>query len=206
MKNRNVLSLLFVSLVIIGSDPEPYASINNLPFDDHGWFINANQLREKLSEYQPKIVIEVGSWLGASTRFIADCLPEGSVVYAVDTWRGSLNEDVQVKDPRAPYLYQLFLSNVKHAHLTGKIVPVRMESLEAAKALNIKADLIYIDGDHATEAVKKDILAWYQHLAPNGLMCGDDWLAECVRTAVIECAELLHKRIRTGGQFWWYES
>jgi len=95
--------------------PEPYASIADLPFDEHGWFGNARQLEPILAANQPKIVIEVGSWLGCSTRFIASRIDEDAVVYAIDTWKGSPEEAVHMQDPRLPHLYQLFLSNVKHA-------------------------------------------------------------------------------------------
>ena len=125
---------------------EPYDSITDLPFDSHGWFGNGTKLEKIINEKRPQIVIEVGSWLGLSTRFIAGKVAEGAKVYAVDTWRGSPGESVHLQDPRLPYLYQQFLSNVKHAGLTDKIIPVRMDSLEAARALNIQADLIYIDG------------------------------------------------------------
>lgn len=185
--------------------PEPYRSINDLPFDEHGWFSNANQLKAIIKEKSPRVVIEVGSWLGLSTRFIASQLPRGGIVYAIDTWKGSPNESVHMADPRLPYLYQLFLSNVKHAKLTRKIIPIRMESLEAATALNVKADLIYIDASHNTSSVIQDIMNWYPHLNENGILCGDDWLWRSVKKAVIHCAPLLNKKENVNHNFWWYE-
>lgn len=138
-----ILAALLALTNVLFAHPEPYNSINDLPFDGHGWFINGNQLEPILNSYRPKTVIEIGSWLGSSTRFIAEHIPEGSMLYAVDTWRGSPNEPVHMQDPRLPFLYQLFLSNIKHAGLTHKIIPVRMESLEAAKALNVRADDLF---------------------------------------------------------------
>lgn len=182
--------------------PEPYRSINDLPFDPHGWFGNADQLAACFKERPISNVIEVGAWLGCSTRFLASSVVKGGKVYAVDTWLGSPQEDVHMQDPRLPYLYQLFLSNVKHAQLSHIIIPVRMDSLEAAKALNVKADLIYIDGAHDTESVFQDIVSWYPHLKPNGIMCGDDWGWPTVQTAVIQAAQLLNKSVSPSGNFW----
>jgi predicted O-methyltransferase YrrM len=182
---------------------EPYDSINDLPFDSHGWFCNGTKLEKIINEKQPQIVIEVGSWLGLSTRFIAKNVPEGAKVYAVDTWRGS-QESVHLLDPRLPYLYQLFLSNVKHAGLTEKIIPIRMDSLEAAKALNVQADLIYIDASHDTASVVADIMHWYPHLKEDGVMCGDDWLWDSVRAAVQSSAPRLGKKIYSEENFWCY--
>lgn len=194
-----------LSLCLQADMPEPYRSVEDLPFDSHGWFLNAPQLTEQLNQKPIQTVIEVGSWLGCSTRFIAKSIPDGAKVYAVDTWRGSTNEEATMKDPRIPYLYQLFLSNVKHAGLTDKIIPVRMASLEAALALNVQADLIYIDASHDTVSVYNDIIAWYPHLKADGIMCGDDWQAESVRIGVQQAAKKLNRKVIGNGAFWRYE-
>ena len=183
---------------------EPYDSIDDLPFDGHGWFSNKAPLEKVMNEKQPKIVIEIGSWLGSSTRFLAEKIVEGGKVYAIDTWRGSPGEAIHLQDSRLPYLYQLFLSNVKHAGLTHQIIPIRMESLEAAQALNVMADLIYIDASHDTASVIADIMHWQSHLNPDGIMCGDDWLWGSVRNAVEQCAVSLDKKIYAEGNFWCY--
>lgn len=181
--------------------PEPYRSICDLPFDGHGWFMNGPQIHTILKETQPKVGIEIGSWLGASTRDIALNMPEDAILYAVDTWLGS-QELAHLLDPRLPHLYQLFLSNVKHTGLTNKIIPVRMTSLEAAKALNVKADFIYIDASHDEEDVYNDICAWTPHLNESGVICGDDWGWVSVQRGVIRAALLLGKGIAAGDNFW----
>ena len=109
---------------------------------------------------------------------------------------------MHLQDPRLPYLFQQFLSNVKHAGLTDKIIPVRMDSLEAAKTLNIQADLIYIDASHDTASVITDIMSWYPHLKTDGVMCGDDWLWDTVRLAVQICARRFGKKIYSEENFW----
>ncbi len=144
----------------------------------------------------------MGSWLGASTRFLASSIGNNGKVYAIDTWEGSSDEFEHMNDPRRSSLYQLFLSNVKHAQLTEIIVPFRMKSLEAAKALNIKADLIYIDAAHDTESVYQDILAWYPHLESGGIICGDDWSWPSVQVGVVKAAVVFRKSIYHEGNFW----
>lgn len=138
-----------------------------------------------------KIVIEVGSWLGASTRHIASLLPSGGLVYAVDHWLGSAeHQQGQIFwNPALPHLYEIFLSNVIHAGLTEKIIPIRMESLEAAKQLNyVRPDLIYIDAGHETDAVLADLNAWYPYVQGHGILSGDDWGWSTVRNAVVAFA------------------
>lgn len=182
--------------------PEPYHSIKDLPFDDHGWFHNQDQLYISLNSQEVTTVIEVGSWLGSSTRFIARNIPENGVVYAIDHWQGSSNEDVHMQDPRLPQLYHLFLSNVKQAGLAKKIVPVRMSSSEAASALNVMADLIYLDASHDTESVYKDIMLWLPHVKEGGILCGDDWWWDSVKAAVNMAADELNLGVYSSGNFW----
>ena len=80
-----------------------------------------------------------------------------------------------------------------------------MESIEAAKALNVRGDLIYLDGAHDTPSVENDILYWYPHLNTDGIMCGDDWLWDSVRAAVEHCASILNKQVYADDNFWWFE-
>jgi predicted O-methyltransferase YrrM len=78
------LLALFICLshLLFAEIPEPYRSINDLPFDKQGWFSNGAQLKAIIAAKSPKTVIEVGSWLGTSTRFIASHLPKKGIVYA----------------------------------------------------------------------------------------------------------------------------
>lgn len=200
-----LLSVLLFCKMHANEMPEPYRSIHVLPFDGQGWFGNDAPLKNIIHGLPIKTIVEVGSWLGCSTRFFASELPDDGKVYAVDTWLGSEEEILHQTDPRLPYLYQQFLSNVIHAGLTDKIIPVRMKSLEAAKALHVTADLIYLDGAHDTISVYNDILAWYPHLSQHGLMCGDDWMWESVAIAVRHAALLLNKKVHSCANFWWYE-
>lgn len=198
-------SLLLVTSLFSDEMPEPYASINVMPFDGHGWFGNAEYIDLVLKGRRVETVIEVGSWLGCSTRYIAAAIADNGVVYAIDTWRGSPQEELHQKDPRLATLYQQFLSNVIHAGLTNKIIPFRMDSGEAARALNVKADFIYLDGAHDTQSVLRDITVWYPHLKESGVMAGDDWLWETVRVAVVAKAKELNKHVHYHANFWWYE-
>lgn len=184
--------------------PEPYASIKNLPFDPHGWFNNQKQLSDLFARHSIHTIIEVGSWLGLSTRFLAGLLPTEGKLYAVDTWLGS-DEFAHHRDPRLSYLYQLFLSNIKHAQLTDKVIPVRMASLEAAAALDIQADLIYLDASHTAKDVYEDILAWHPHIKSGGVFCGDDWHWPSVREGVVQAAKTLGLTPVPDDNFWLFK-
>ncbi|NGX39782.1 MAG: hypothetical protein KR126chlam1_01115 [Chlamydiae bacterium] len=197
-----LLSLLFLSNAFC-ADPI-YDYVKEIPVDLHGWFGNRNQLNWFFQRRDINSVIELGSWTGLSAVYFGEKVGPDGVVFAVDTWLGSVTEGVHKKDPRLNYLYQLFLSNVKNKGLQDVIVPIRMKTTEAAKALNITADLIYVDADHRTEPVRKDIIDWYPHLNEGGLMCGDDWDWASVRKGVKAAAQELGKEVHNAGAFWWF--
>lgn len=189
--------------------PIPYNSLKHvLKFDDHGWYENAEWIAKLFAYNSINTVIEVGSWLGKSTRHIGQLLPTNGKVYAVDTWLGSVEHQLVETNvlSKLPTLYEQFLSNVIHAQLTHKVFPVRMPSLDAAKLLSSligKIDLIYIDAAHDTESVLQDLEAWYPYVMnKKGILCGDDWGWESVRAAVIIFAQKYNLTVCGDHQFW----
>jgi predicted O-methyltransferase YrrM len=184
--------------------PSPYCDIKILPFDPHGWYQNANQLTEIIKQNDVKIVIEVGSWLGSSTRHIASLLPLDGLVYAIDHWKGSVEHQPggSAWHSALPYLYQQFLSNIVHAGLAHKIRPFRMDSLEAAQMLQVVPDLVYIDAGHDTESVYKDLNAWFPFVKGHGILCGDDWIWDTVAAAVTRFAKENDLEVYAEINFW----
>lgn len=203
-----------VSLALISSGmaASPYDELREiLPFEPHGWYANANTIERLIQSRNVKTIIEVGCWLGKSTRHMASLVPHDGRVYAVDHWNGSEEHQVgQTHYHRAlPLLYEQFLSNVIHAKLTDKIIPIRMDSLTAAKwfgepgNLPVYPDLIYIDASHDFESVYADLKAWYPLVKGHGILCGDDWhhqpIVEAVRRFSVEEGLL----IETGDNCWY---
>lgn len=156
--------------------PDPYSKIQEpLPLNLHGFFglENWNGISEIIAKEGIETVVELGSWLGQSTLMIGALLPDHGKVYAVDHWKGSLEH--QKGSPwhhMLPTLYEQFLSNVIHAQLTEKIIPLKMTTLEAAEHLNFIADLVYVDASHEEEDVYQDLKHWYPKTK---ILCGDDY-------------------------------
>lgn len=203
LKRSFLFLIIFLPFFILSSESYPY-----IPYDNHDWFIKAVQLDQrplyrKVVEIQPQVAIEVGCSLKIWPRLIVNNQPENGLLYAVDTWI-SPGEDYKIC-PEKPYLYQIFLSNIQHAGLVDKIIPIKMESLEAAKHLEIQADFIYINKSRDFESLTQEIISWYAHLNEGGLICGNNWQNEEVQTAVINCAYDLGKEVYYEENFWWYE-
>lgn len=182
--------------------PEPYCHVNLMPYNPDGWYQNSDPIQSLIEIHHVKSILEVGSWFGLSTRHMASLLPSDGKVYAVDTWLGSPNE---IHDPEIlRTLYDQFLSNVIHSHLTDKIIPHRMDSLDAANTLPYVVDMIYLDATHEYEAVLSDLKAWFPHVKSGGIFCGDDWAwgDRGVERAVIDFATENSLTYSTNGWFW----
>jgi predicted O-methyltransferase YrrM len=156
--------------------PYPYNTLKEvLPFNGHGMYINAVPMEKLIKELNPKIVIELGCWLGKSTRHIASIIPLDGVVFAVDHWLGS-SEHQDSSD--LPALYEQFLSNVVHANLTEKIIPIKLTTLDAVEGFyknKIVPDLVYVDASHDEASVYADLQAYFPLVKGHGVLCGDDW-------------------------------
>lgn len=188
-----------------------YRAVKPLPFDQHGWFEPEKEraISALCDMVRPRVVVELGSWAGKSAIWFARRVgPEGTV-FCVDHWalgvRACDRPDVQ---ERAPRIFHLFLSNMVHAGVSDRVVPVRMSTLEAASVLDVRADMIYVDADHSEDAVYRDVLTWLPHLSEGGVICGDDWDGLCakgVRRGVMRAAEELGRRVCADGYVWWLE-
>lgn len=66
---------------------------------------------------------------------------------------------------------------------------IRQSSDSAFKLFQDESiDLIFVDGDHTYEAVKKDCNLWWSKLKSGGIMCWDDYAWPGVKQAVDEFA------------------
>lgn len=193
--------------------PEPYSSISVLPFYMLSFFSAETQkyLKQFLQDYKPKVIVDLGSWMGASAAFMAFLMQEEGRLYAVDYFNTSLDSYLIDKKEEIdnnsdiPRLYRQFLSNIIHYKLCDKIIPLKMSTLEAAKLFEIKADLIFVDAATDEESVYKDIMNWYPKLSKNGIICGDNWnWFMSVQRGVSRAAKELGKTVVTDNNFWYF--
>ncbi len=212
MKKKLLVPLCFFIIFDCGARSTAYDNIDILPLYMWGWFGNATQLSKVIDNYKPKIVVELGSWLGSSTAFIAEKIGCEGIIYAVDVWEETpecLSALPNVIGDSKFYfntLYQQFLSNMIHLKHDFHVIPIKTATLSAASLLKINPNLIYVDASHAEEDVYNDIIAWYEKLAVGGIMCGDDWSWHTVRAGVIKAATKLKQAIYHEDNFWWFDS
>ncbi len=166
-------------------DPRKY------PVDFQGWGSDAPLLGESIQLVRPQRICEVGSWKGRSAINMANAakaLGLHTEIVCVDTWLGSpehwLRQEPEWYSSLAirhgmPQLYYTFLANVVRAGVSDVITPFPNTSEGAAavfSALGIRFELAYVDAAHEYEPAKRDIALYYDLLAEEGLLIGDDYL------------------------------
>lgn len=147
-----------------------------------------------LAQLNPErgVIVEVGSWKGRSTV----CLALGSIevgggkVYAVDPHKPLLEEGYR-EDTQAE-----FMKNIRDAGVESHVVPMVMTSEEAAKGWDTPIRVLWIDGDHRYEQVKKDLLLWEPHVIEGGIVAMHDTIRKKGPKRVLWESIFLSKRFQ----------
>ena len=178
------------SLPLLAANPQPYASIRSITAVPY-YLDDAYVLLNQIQTNSASVFVDVGSHDGAAARYIAQNSPAGFQVYSVDLWHGADAHD---------NAFQRFLSNVVAENTATTIVPLRMGSLEAAKATNILADVIFLGS--CEPGLQQEILAWSSHLTANGVISGLNWTNTDVQVAVTQAAQQLGLIVHVNDNFW----
>lgn len=140
-----------------------------------GWMIESELKWLAEQAKNRKVIAEIGSWRGRTTRALAD--NTSGIVYAIDTWDGSEEHQEFLKDKPKDWLYDEFLTNTRGL---CNVCPTRGYSINVANCFKQsgfvwKFDMIFLDASHDYENVKNDILAWRPLLFNSGILCGHDY-------------------------------
>jgi hypothetical protein len=148
------------------------------------------------------LIVEVGSWTGRSTRFLAGLAPSATII-AIDHWQGSPEH---TEDPELsaalPHLYETFLSECWSYR--DQIIPLRSKSVAGMQRVaeaGLEPDVVYIDPDHSYDSVVEDVTAALD-LFPNSHIIGDDFNWDDVRRAVETVAAQRGHKLLTFGTGW----
>jgi hypothetical protein len=144
---------------------------------------------ECVAELRPPVIVEVGSFLGVSSRHFAAALQReqiDGVVVCIDTW---LAETVLLTNPQwrphlritngRPEVFKVWMANALASGLQGYLCPMPIDSRSGArylKACHVHASLVYVDASHIQGDVYADLeLYWDLVLRPGGILLADDY-------------------------------
>ena len=142
-------------------------------------------------------VVEVGSYLGRSTLYLAAGLVAGGsctrpgargderpmLLYCVDHHRGSEemqtgweHHDASLVDPATGMMDSLpsWRSTISRAGVEGFVVAVVGDSAAVAADWSTPCSLVLLDGGHGAQVAWADFRGWERHVAPGGLLAIHD--------------------------------
>lgn len=155
----------------------PFAvNTRTVPQDSHGWLDERHkQVFKKIITPDVHLFVELGVWLGKTTRFIAETYPQMEIV-SIDHWQGSPEHAnmPEVRD-KLPTLYETFIANT--FAYRQRVNPLRMNTVQGLKQLamfDVDPDMFYVDAGHDTISVLED-LETIHALFPDAIIMGDDY-------------------------------
>lgn len=118
------------------------------------------------------VIVEIGSWKGKSTVFLAKGSKAGqrARVYAIDPHEGDAQVLVDIPT------FDEFKKNIANAQVADIVVPIVKTSGEAANDFLEPCSLIFVDGCHEPDSVRQDFALWYPKLIDGGVIAFHDTL------------------------------
>ena len=116
-------------------------------------------------------ILEIGSYEGRSAIFFLKTFPNARIT-CVDTWSGSdehINENFDI-------IESYFDKNTGNYQNEKRLIKIKDSSDNFFLENTHKFDLIFVDGDHSSKQVKKDINNSWEILKNGGYLILDDYL------------------------------
>jgi hypothetical protein len=153
----------------------------------------------------PLQIAEIGVFFGTNARRMFKKL-NVEKMFLVDPYKKY--QDYEKEKNVLMFLPSSFkLALIVLKRYTNRIVPLQMTSEDAVDFIPNDLDMVYIDGNHAYEYVKRDIELYYQKVKSGGLIGGHDIEGnsngEDVRRAVFEFAEKNNLSVHVRTPDWW---
>jgi hypothetical protein len=138
----------------------------------HAWVGHMPFAYWLMTEWQPKIFVELGTHTGNSYFSFCEAVPDKGLVtrcYAVDTWKGDEQAGFY-----GDHVFELVNRHNESQYKSFSTL-YRMTFDEAlAKFQDQSVDLLHIDGLHTYEAVRHDFETWLPKLARGALVLFHD--------------------------------
>jgi predicted O-methyltransferase YrrM len=112
-------------------------------------------------------VVEVGSYKGKSSGFLAAGLTPGARLACVDTWRNDAMPYDEPSDSMSEFVINL-------GPYWDSIDVCRGRSVEVAVSWSRQIDLLFIDGDHSYEGCSTDLTSWFPYVRSGGWIAFHD--------------------------------
>lgn len=130
--------------------------------------------------YIPKTIVELGSFLGASSFAIAQSIKDhnlSSKLYCIDTWEG---DTLTSHDYKELTIYDSF-KNIRNILFSDQITMIKKYFDDALSDFEDHSiDLLHIDGSHEYKDVKNDFESWLIKMKHDGIIMFHDIMDDYV--------------------------
>jgi predicted O-methyltransferase YrrM len=156
----------------------------------NNWFDSAakNVWDALIPQINPKRVLEIGSYEGASACYLIDHIAayQDIELHCIDTWEGGIEHQaggsaqVNMSEVEQRFHHNTKIASERAGHLVDLFSHKGYSDVELAKMIaNGMAgyfDFIYIDGSHQAPDVLLDAVLSFKLLRVNGILAFDDYL------------------------------
>ncbi|XP_059668834.1 uncharacterized protein LOC132313916 [Cornus florida] len=191
-----------------------------------GWDSYNSVFETLIRRVRPKVIIEVGTFLGASATHMAELasgLGLGTQIICIDDFRGQPwgrhHQEVVEEEGDIPMIngdlllmYQ-FMQNVVHENATESVLFLPFSSwitLDVLCRWGVFADLIEVDAGHDFHSAWVDINLAYKLLRPGGVLFGHDYFLPLDNKGVKRAVDLFARvnglRVQIDGEHWVIDS
>ena len=125
-------------------------------------------------------VLEVGSFQGKSTFFLGTAVKysQNGKLIAVDHFKGNKGKEAEykVKKTNLSDLEDNFKNNIRLAKLDSTVKLINSPNDVAVNSVeDLSLRMLFIDGDHTAQGVRKDIQLFLPKVKPGGIVVFDDY-------------------------------
>jgi predicted O-methyltransferase YrrM len=178
--------------------PVDIANIKKLTRNVEGWLTEGQAValyRLARAAAGRGAIVEIGSWKGRSTIWLAmgSRQGRGTPVVAIDPHTGASEQKARAD---AVWTFDEFQANLKHAGVDDLVRPIVATSEEAARGFDEPIELIFIDGAHEYELVKLDFELWFPKVIDGGTMAFHDTIGREGPRRVVEEKVFRSRRFR----------
>lgn len=204
-RNMDILAVRY------GNTPFAVPAPTTVPILPDGWFGESDiKVYSDLMNQVPDggTVVELGVWKGRSLCSVAEIIKRKNLkVWAVDTFAGTETtpeeKETLASVARNTDIQKIFEQNLKDFGLTPYVTVIKDSTFNAHTLFKEKMfDLLFLDADHQSEAVRKDIKNWYFKVKTHGVFSGHNISWTQVESVVLEYFGTKFNYV-VGGNMWW---
>ncbi|MFS8027497.1 putative S-adenosyl-L-methionine-dependent methyltransferase [Helianthus anomalus] len=184
-----------------------------------GWGSTGLVFKNLINKVQPKTIIEIGTFLGASAIHMAELTHQLGLqtqILCIDDfrgWPGLPNRFQDIKVINGDTMLYQFMQNVVSVNASESVVLLPFSTGWALVKLcewGVFGDLIEVDAGHDFHSTWSDINRAYKLLRPGGILFGHDYFTVTdnrgVRRAVNMFSRVNGFRVKADGQHWVLDS